>query len=241
MPGLLPPPGAVARYRVTRLAQGNSGPRSLTSDVTLRRKSATALTLRGVAGDPAAESTELNVQPDGTLAIPATDAEASANASLVDVIDGFNRVAEVFAGQSSIPRDGWSPTLRLPDLHGANSTVSIPVAVENANGFGFDLHGVGEITVQPQQAAAASAVARSVGRRRGGGFRGAGGFPGGGAPAPLPDALATPAHAPVTVAVSLDGRIRHGLLKLAITETRSVTVDGVPYVSVSGWTVQRTK
>ncbi len=44
------------------------------------------------------------------------------------------------------------------------------------------------------------------------------------------------------VAVSVDGRIRHGSVnKLAIVETRSISIDAVPYVNVSGWTLDAAK
>jgi hypothetical protein len=241
-PVVIPAVGRTVHYRVTRLAQGNSGPRSLTSDVALRRKSATTLTLKGIAGDPASEATVLNVSPDGSLQIPAANSAASGNAALTDVVNGLNRLVELFAGQRSIPRDGWSPILRLPDLHGANSSVAVPIAAVNASSAGFDLHGVGEFTVQPPATQGAAATPqRNLNRRRG--YRGGGmSFPG--AVDPVGEGAA-PAAAPrqtVTVAVAVDGSVRQAAVrKVSILETRSITVDEIPYVSVSGWTIEAAK
>jgi len=243
-PVVIPTVGRTVHYRVTRLAQGNAGPRSLSSDVTLRRKSATALTLKGIAGDPAAEQTALTVQPDGLLQIPAADSAAAANGALVDVVNGLNRLVELFAGERSIPRDGWSPILHLPDLHGANSSVAVPVAAINAGAAGFDLHGVGQFTVEASAAQSPAATpARTFNRRRG--FRGGPAFPGTGATAGTAgegSAPAGPTHPSVTVAVAVDGSVRRtAVRKISILETRSVTVDDVPYVNVSGWTIEVSK
>jgi hypothetical protein len=238
MPALLPAAGQVVRYRFTRLAQGNAGPRSLTSVISLRRKSATVFTLTGVASAPS-EQTELHLLPGGALQIAPGDASAAADGAVVDVVNGLNRLGEVFAGQSELPHDGWSPALRLPDARGAGS-VAIPLEVEHASASGFELHGAGETALAPP--AAPPTTARAVPRRRG--FRGGAGFPGSDSPlSPFP--TPTPAgssRAPVTVTVSLDGRVRNGAIeKLAIVETRSVTVDGLPYVNVGGWTFERAK
>jgi hypothetical protein len=253
-PVVIPAVGRTVHYRVTRLAQGNAGPRSLSSDVTLRRKSATALTLKGIAGDPAAEQTVLTVQPGGLLQIPAADSAAAANGALVDVVNGLNRLVELFAGERSIPRDGWSPILHLPDLHGANSSVAVPVAAVNAGSTGFDLHGVGQFTVEaPAAQSPAVTPQRAINRRRGyrggpavsGAFPGAGGaFPGTGATLGTAGEGSPPAagHPSVTVAVAVDGSVRRAAVRrISILETRSVTVDDAPYVNVSGWTIEGSK
>ncbi len=239
-PAVIPAVGKTVHYRVTRLAQGNSGPRSLSSDVALRRKSATTLTLKGIAGDPASEATVLNVGPDGALQIPAADSAASGNAALVDVVNGLNRLIELFAGQREISHDGWSPILRLPDLHGANSSVAVPIAAVNASAAGFDLHGVGEVTVQPPASGSPAVTPqRSFNRRRG--YRGGVPFPSVVEPA-SEGAPPAASRQTVTVAVAVDGSVRHAAVrKVSIVETRSITVDDVPYVSVSGWTIEAAK
>jgi len=251
-PVVIPAVGRTVHYRVTRLAQGNAGPRSLSSDVTLRRKSATTLALKGIAGDPATEQTVLTVQPDGMLQIPPADSAAAANGALVDVVNGLNRLVELFAGERSIPHDGWSPILHLPDLHGANSSVAVPVAAVNAGSGGFDLHGVGQFTVEaPASQSPAVSPQRTFNRRRGyrggpaasGAFPGA--FPGAGTSAGISGEGSAPAaasHPPLTVAVAVDGSVRRAAVhKISILETRSVTVDDVPYVNVSGWTIEGSK
>jgi hypothetical protein len=245
-PVVIPAVGRIVHYRVTRLAQGNAGPRLLSSQVTLRRKSATTLTLRGIAGEPGSEQTVLTVQPDGMLQIPPTDPTAASNGALIDVVNGLNRVVEIFAGEPSIPRDGWSPILHLPDLRGANASVAVPVAAVNAGPGGFDLHGVGQFTVEApasqSPANPASSAQRTFNRRRG--FRGGPAFPGPGTIDPVAEggAPAGATHPPLTVAVAVDGSVRRAAIrKISILETRSVTVDDVPYVNVSGWTIEASK
>jgi hypothetical protein len=45
-----------------------------------------------------------------------------------------------------------------------------------------------------------------------------------------------------TVALSVNGDVWHGAIdKLSLVETRAITVDTLPYVNVSGWTVETLK
>lgn len=274
-PIVVPPVGSTAHYRVTRTAQEASGLKTAVSDVTLRRKSATTVTLDGVAGDPPSELTVLNVASDGSLQIPNNDTAASHDVVLVDVVGGLNQLIALFAGEDTIPHDGWSATLPLADARGANSVV-VPVSVASANGTDFQVQGTGEVTLQPPSGEGN----RSRGGRRGG-FRGGGGFPGGGGGFPGgggggfpgggqsrgagggesggdpgggdpggPDTAAgdpggggeaagAGGRQPPTIAVSIDGQVRHGAVaKLSIQETRSVTIGALPYTNVSGWTIE---
>jgi hypothetical protein len=251
-PFVIPPPGSAVRYRVTRTAQDASGLRTVVSDVTLRRKSATTLTLDGVAGDPPSELTVLNVAPDGSLQIPSADAAASQDLALTDVVGGLNRLIALFAGENGIPRDGWSATLPLAGARGASSVI-VPVTVEAANETDVRLQGTGEVTLTPQTPGGSRGRGGRHGGFRGGGFPGGGGggFPGGGQsrgsggedPGAGGSGDGEPSGAggrqPPTVAVSIDGLVRHGALaKLSILETRSVTIDALPYTNVSGWTIE---
>ena len=246
LPVVIPAPGNVLRYRVTRTAQGNTGTRSSVSTLTLRRKSATSLTLAGLYDRPSV-ITILDVAADGSLKIPDAASAPKDDSSLNDTVKGINRLTAIFAGMSSVPHDGWSAKLRLPEVRGATAPVVVPIAVENVSAADFEMHGVGQLAVQAQAAPAAASnnVAGppgAFGRR--GGFGGPAAFAGG----PLPLAATggtvgiTPAREAFTIAVSVDGRIRHRAVgRVAIVETRSVTVDALPFVNVSGWTIEALK
>jgi hypothetical protein len=252
-PVVIPAVGSTVRYRLTRTVQADSGPQTFVSDVTLRRKAATALTIQGVYGESPDELTVLNVAPDGTLSIPKNDSSDSQNPTLVDVVAGLNQFNALVANSNGSPKNGWTAQLALPDVRGVSQSILVPVEVTSAGSADFDLHGAGQLLVQAQNNNGAGGGHR-------GGFHGGGGFPGGGgggrggpgggaggdggggesggngAP-PMPQGR--PGFA---VAVSVDGRIRHGSVnKLAIVETRSISIDAVPYVNVSGWTLDAAK
>jgi hypothetical protein len=236
-PSVIPAIGATARFRIARTAQGNTGPRMAVSVVTLRRKTATTLTLEGLYDRPS-ERSALKVGADGSLEVSG-DEKPKDDASLRDVMAGLNRLTGLFSGESRIPHDGWSASFRLTDVAGANSPVMIPIEVENANAADFEIHGVGQVTVQAPSQQAEAGPPRPFGGR----FRPPGAF-GGALPNAVggADGTAASARQSVSVAVSVDGRIHHGTIsKMSIVETRSITVDAQPYVNVSGWTFESIK
>jgi len=116
----------------------------------------------------------LNVASDGSLQIPGSDTAAAHDAVLSDVVAGLNRLIALFAGEDTIPHDGWSATLPLADARGATSVI-VPLTVASANGTELQVQGTGEVTLPPPSGEGN----RSRGGRRGG-FHGGGGFPGGG-------------------------------------------------------------
>ena len=241
-PSAVPPVGRAARFRIARTTQDAAGRKTTVSEVILRRKAATTLTLEGVIGGRTADLTVLSVGRDGSLQIPKSDKAASQDAALVDVVNGLNRATELFAGENGAPRDGWSATLALPETHGASVPVVVPVEVANANGGDFDLRGDGQYA--PAQPAGNGGMRR--GGRRGGLRGGFGGPPGGGGGAAGEDQEqpqgAEGPHLPFSVAVSVTGQVRHGALsKLSIAETRTVTVESLPFVNLSDWSIEAAK
>jgi hypothetical protein len=238
VPKVLPVVGKTIEYRITRTAQGNTGPRSALSVVTLHRKSATTLTLKGLYDRPSALNV-LAVDADGSVQIAEADRTGKDEGSLSDIVSGLNHLSGIFAGKSSVPAGGWSARLRLPDVRGASAPVVIPIAVENAKSGNFELHGVGQLAIDAEPPALPGGPLRGFGGRP---FR----IPGGVA-APLPADQSAPTNASsgrqeISVAVSVDGRISHGAVgKISIVETRSTIVDALPYVNVSGWTIETLK
>jgi hypothetical protein len=184
--GILPAVNGTVRLRVARTTQTTSGPATVVSDVVLRRKALTTLTIDGVAGDPPGQLTVLSIAPDGTLQIPKADKAANADLALIDVIDGLNRATETLAATSgSDPRAGWNANVTLPDVRDAANPIVVPIEAASVSGRNFDFHGIGQLVVAPPQ----NRGSRSGGGRRGGfhggfgGFGGGGrGFPGGGGP-----------------------------------------------------------
>jgi hypothetical protein len=210
------------------------------------------LTIEGAVGGPFSELTVLTVAPDGSIQIPKIDKVATQDASLLDVVEALNRSTELITGGNGARRDGWNASLTLPDVHGTGSPVVVPVVVANATGSDFDFHGVGQFMVQPPTQQNSGGPQR--GGFRHGGFRG-GGFPGGNSGGGAQsagdsgegagggrDAGSLPSREELSIAVSVDGRVRHGTVsKILIVETRSISVEALPYTNVSSWTIEASK
>jgi hypothetical protein len=237
---VLPAAGAAMHYRITRTAQGNSGMRTAVSNVTLHRKSATSLTLQGVFGSPSSAATALTVTTGSQLQVPSDVPSDTADSALADVIAGLNAATELLAGKTAEAHGSWSATASVAGTHGSSTTVTVPIAMENVSGGNFEFHGVGQTLVQspaPSQMSAQFGTQTNpqqiLGRH--GGLRGRGPVP------QQPTAVGAPQQS-FTVVLSVDGRVRHGNLSdITIVETRSLTVDGLPYVNVSGWTIAAAK
>jgi len=219
---IVPPIGGVVRFHIVRTTQDAAGAQTASSDVTLRRKAATTATLEGTIAGHAADLTVLNVGRDGSLYIPKSDKVASQDGATVDVVSGLNRLTELFAGQTGAPNpDGWAATLAFPETHGATASIEVPIAVEHVAGTDFDLRGDGQYA-PPQPVA-------QPGSHRGGGRR-----------AEMPEPVfGAPAKLPYGVTVGIQGQVRRGMVsKVTINEVRTVTVDGLQFTNVSGWTIE---
>jgi hypothetical protein len=228
---IVPPVGGVAHYRVTRTMQGNPEPQTTVCDVTLRHKTPTALTIDGsIAGRPIGV-TVLNLASDGSLQIPKNDKTASQDTGLNDLVAALNRMSVLLANESVGTRDGWSASVFLPEIPGANAPAIVPLVIANANPAGFDFHGAGEVLVQSQ--------AQGGGASQGG-HGGHGGFHGG--YGGRDSGTEGSGRQAFTIALSVNGDVRHGAIdKLSLIETRAITVEGLPYVNVSGWTIETLK
>jgi len=111
----------------------------------------------------------------------------------------------------------------------------VPVVIANANAAGFDLHGAGEMLVQAQGPSGGGSQGGSGGH---GGFHGGYGGRGGGGAGGIEGA----GRQAFTIALSVNGDVRRGAIdKLSMIETRAITVDSLPYVNVSSWTLESLK
>lgn len=248
-PSVIPAVGVTLHLRITRTTQESTGRRAVVSDIILRRKSGSALTLDGLIAGHRLDLTVLTLGSDGLLQIPKSDKTASQDTALADVVSGLNHASEALGGPNGISNDGWSALITLNDVRAANASVVVPVGVSSVRPGDMDLHGVGQLLVSPGGGATATAspAPGGSGRRRGGfggGFPGGGGsgYPRGGGSreggGERPSGDATGSRLPLSVAVNVDGRIRHGAVdEIAIVETRSITLDQYAYANVSGWTV----
>jgi hypothetical protein len=232
---IVPPVGGAAHYRVTRTVQGNPDAQTTISDVTLHHKTPTALTLDGSIGGRPIGVTVLMLASDGSLQIPKNDKTASQDVALNDLIAALNRMSVLLANESVGTRDGWSASVFLPEIPGANAPVIVPVVIANANAAGFDLHGAGEMLVQAQGPSGGGSQGGSGGH---GGFHGGYGGRGGGGAGGIEGA----GRQAFTIALSVNGDVRRGAIdKLSMIETRAITVDSLPYVNVSSWTLESLK
>jgi hypothetical protein len=240
--GIFPAPGSALHYRITRVTQDVIGSKTVVSELNLRRKAPGTLTLDGTIGDRPLATTVLTVGADGYVQIPKADTAANQDSALGDAVAGLNRLQALFAGSAGGGRDGWTANVVLPDPRLGGSTLVVPIAVSNPVADGFDLRGNGQLIVQAQGGQFGGSP-RTGGRRGGyrGGFPG-GGYPGGGSQPQASDASEARAGSggqPLSVNVSVDGRVRRGTIsRLTIVETRSITFQAQPYVNVGSWTFE---
>ncbi len=234
-PALVPALGETARYRVTRTVQENPDVQTIVSDVTLRHKTPLTVTLEGAIGGHAPEQAVLNLAVDGTLSIPKNDKADAQDPQLSDLVAMLNRMNALLANGSGPPPGGWNASLVVPEIAGANAPVIVPIAVSNVSGGDFDLHGIGELSVQAPSGGGAPPNGGGGGQR---GFHGGGGYRGmgdGAQESPRPEYQ----RQPLTVAIVADGKVRRGAVaRLSLVETRGVTIGTLPYVNVSSWTLE---
>jgi len=239
-PSIVPALGTATHYRIARTTQGNPDSQTIVSDVILRHKTPSTVTLEGNIGGRSFGQTVLNYGVDGSLQIPKNDRTDAQDAQLSDLVAALNRMSALLANGSGPPPGGWNASLVVSEVPGANAPVIVPVAVSNLSGGDFDLHGIGELSVQAPSGGGGP-PSGGGGNQHGGGFHGGGG--GGGYRGMGDGAQASPRpeyqRQPFTVAIGVDGKVRHGAIaRLSLVETRGVTIDALPFVNVSSWTLE---
>ncbi len=252
-------PGAPVQYRITRIAQTANGPTTTNAAFELIRRSATTLVLQRANADGTPNLSVLTQAPDDSLALAEDARGAAADADLADVLYGMNLAIAATHGTDAAGKNPWNVAVPLAPAAGA-PTAAVAV-VPNGGSADFDFAGEGSGFANPARRPPSDEGGISAGaggggfpRGGGGGFPGGGGgFPGGsgGGPGGGPgsgDGGGFPrrgsgggSDAPrgtMPVAVRIDGHVSAGrITRVAVTETRSVTIGGLPYVNVGSWSI----
>jgi hypothetical protein len=235
--------GDSLHYRITRTTQAVNGTQTKMIDVIVVRKSPTMAALSRVTASGQADVTVLAIATDGSIQIPQIDQTDRQDPDFSEVLTALNRAIAIARNANADPRTGWDATLTLTGTRGANASVTVPMHVANTKGNDFDVDGLAQSALGPQenggQAAPEGGGSFPGGRRRGG-------FPGG----DFPNSGSFPRgnrgngtrSTPISLTVRIDGHVRNGLLNhLAVVETRTVTIDDVPFTNTRSWIIEATR
>ncbi|HZO92663.1 MAG TPA: hypothetical protein VFB22_02760 [Candidatus Baltobacteraceae bacterium] len=226
------------QIRVARTIQGFSGPEVTTQTYQLVRKSPTALTIQRVDPHSVPTTYVLHVGPDGTVAL-ADAAAAVAEPALGDVVYALDAAIVAMREATGSPHDSWNAYVPISGAKGA-PTAGITFVPANVAGAEMDFYGTGQAVPGNPAAGASPAPERRRGGGRGG--FGGGGFGGGGRGrygARGGDQSGERAEAAaVATSVQIDGHLSDKrVTRIAITETRTVTVANLPFTNVSSWSI----
>jgi len=251
--------GDRVHYRLVHNAQG-SPPATVAFDL-VRKTGATVVLVRSQPnGAPNLSLLKLN--PDGSLALAEDPRAAAVDGDLNDLLAGLNMAVAATHDADAVPRGTWYANLTLaqqPAVSAAVVLVPGPVT-----GMDYDFAGSGTATttaiVHDQSGGPGGADDSSDGPPRGGG-----GGPGGGSRGGISGGLgglgglggmaggahrrrggddpsAAGRNADMAIDVHVEGHASAGRVnRLAITETRSITVAGLPFVNANTWQLSVSK
>jgi hypothetical protein len=241
-------PTARVHYRVVRTQQTAQNPAISVTSFDLVRRTGTTLVLERTSAGGTPNDSVLTQAADGSLALAEDARGVAADADLADALYAVNLAIAATRSSDATAKGSWLAAIPLASTAGAPAaSVTIqPGPVEPGTSGGFDFSGSGDTIAN------ASPVRRPPPQA---GFPGAGGGPGGGGyprhgsgepggsgspgPSGAPGDSGTPARAGgMAVSVRVDGHANGGYVtRIAITQTRSVTVAGLPFVNVGSWAV----
>jgi hypothetical protein len=236
--------GARMHVTLVRTTQGTTGPLAVTSTFDLVRRGGGAFALERPQPNGAPNVAVLTQKKDGTLALGDDARALGADLELAAIVDGLNVAIAAMHGADASNHGAWTTGVPVPSVAyvpAANPPLE-PTAIvaflpANITPSGYDFAGDGQTT-----GAAAPTRDRSQESQRGRGFgggmpgrgRGRGAEPGEAQGAPAYGG-ATPA---TTIAVHVDGHIAGSRLdRIAIAQTRSIVVGGMPFVNQTTWTM----
>jgi hypothetical protein len=231
---------------VTHATQTLSGPQSATSTFSIVRREGATFVLQRTGPSGAPDLSVLKAGADGSLAL--TDPRTAADGDLADLLVALN--LGIAATREGDPAGSGTWLAVLPVTPAPRATTAPLVLVPGTvSGSSFDFSG------QAQTTSSAPAPPRggvTAGGRGGGGM--GGGFPGGGGGFPGggqrrggsngEDERGGPpgesGGGPGTIALTtrIDGHVANGRVnRIAITQTRSVTVGNMPFFNIGSWTI----
>jgi hypothetical protein len=247
-------------YHLVRTTQTVNGPQVTPSTVSIVRRAGTTLVIERPAPDGTPNLSVLKANPDGSLAL--ADKATASDGDLTDLLYAFNVAIAITHGGDPAAAGTWLavvPTAATPNAMTAQVVLAPAAVVRTA----FDFSGDGQGTAAPpprsRDTNGGGNAGGGMGGMGGGGMRGGGGMGGGGmggggmggggmggggmggggrrasSDQNAPDAGGRNA---VATAIHVDGHVSNGqATRIAITETRTITVAGAPYVNVGNWTI----
>jgi hypothetical protein len=246
-------PGTPVHLRLTRVEQTAHGPVTTTTAFDLIRRSATTLVIERANPDGTPNVSVLTAAADGSLALAEDARGAAADADLPPVIFGLNLAIAATRGADATGHTPWTAT--IPVAPGANAAAASVTFQPIAGGpTEVDFTGDGDTTVaSPATPPRRSGVSAGDDGASGGYFPGgggAGGFPGGGGVGGFGggrNAFSDESGAPpgaerrgpgIPAEVHVQGQAIAGhVTRIAVTITRSVTMENLPFVNVGSWSL----
>jgi hypothetical protein len=249
--------GQRVHVRLVRSVQSANGPTVTTATFDLVRRAGTTLAMeRTETGGPPNVSV-LSVQPDGSLALAEDARGAAADADAVDVLAGLNLALAAIRGSDASSHASWAasvpiaptgPAANSPSANGPNpSATGTKVAAPSAGmvliqskiaGNEFDFSGDGQAAegVAPPDRGGREGRSGGMGFPGGGGGFPGGGFPRGGRSRGGSGTEGGPGG--MQVGVHVEGHAAAGRVeRIAISQTRTITVANVPFANVASWSV----
>ncbi len=254
----LPQPGQRIHYRVVRTTQTLNGPQSTSADFDVVRRTATTLVIERKTVSGAPNLSVLKVAADGSLALAEDANGAAADADLADVLYAMNLALTVTRPDGASARNSWQATLPMASTPQAE-IADVTLAPANVQGADFDFAGSAQaVGAAPARRSSVRSPLAAGGGADAGGFPGGaggggggyprggiGGMPGGGGRSRSEGGgQAAPAsnRNGVTTFVQIAGHVSAGSVsRLAITQTRTVTVATLPFFNVAIWSITATK
>ncbi len=225
--------GQRIHFRIVRTTQGTNGPESTSAVFEVVRKDPVTLTIaRAGVGVPSTST--LKVGADGRLTV-AEDEGLTADVPLADAVYALDAAIVAVHDATGSPHDSWAAYVPISAAKSA-AVAGITFVPSNVAGAEMDFYGTGQAAAPTGAAASASPVPeRGRGGRGGfGGGRGGRGRSGDesdrGSEQIGAGAIATSVH--------IEGHIsgKH-VSRIAITETRTVTVANMPFTNIASWSV----
>jgi hypothetical protein len=228
------------------------------------RRSEKTLVIERANPDGTPNVSVLTQARDGSLALAEDARGAAADADLADVLYGLNVAIAATSGADPSAKNSWNVQIPLAPAVGAPTVPVMVVPLGSAGDFDFSGSGDGFANPAPARRVDADGNVPASRGGFGGGFPGGGGggFPGGGGGGGFPGGGGGgfpgrgrsadsdqdgPGGGPpgggqrggsMPVSVRIDGHAAAGRIsRIAVTETRSIVVAGLPYVNVGSWAV----
>jgi len=247
-------------YHLARTVQGPTGPQTTVASFTIVHRDGTTFVLQRTGADGAPDLSVLKAGADGTLAL--TDPRMTADADLTNVLATLNLAIAATREGDPAGAGTWLGVLPVAPAPRA-TTAPIVLVPTNVAGANFDFSGTAQSSAPaPARGNSGSQSDRggSGGFPGGGSGAGGGGFPGGGGGGGFPggggmgggggfssrhtrsDDGDQPGagNGPGAIALTtrIDGHVTGGRVnRIAVTQTRSVTIASMPYTNVGGWTM----